>query len=93
MFRQNLIQKPVLEHVWIIVGTICAVGQLSKNSRYQLFQPHLMSAMLEFFTSAVFLTVPAPKTICCSLTSLNTDGKITHEKAKEMLLPAAQYTM
>lgn len=82
MFRQNLIQKPFLQHVWIIVSTICAVGQLSKNSRSQLFQPHLMSTKLEFFTSAVFHTVPTPKTICCSLTSLNTDGTITQTRTK-----------
>lgn len=80
-FRQNLIQKPFLQHVWIIVRTICA-GQLSKNSLSQLFQPHQMSAMLEFFTSAVFRTVPPPKTICCSLTSLNTDGTITQRHTK-----------
>lgn len=46
-------------------------GELNENSHSLDFGHAGVS------TSADFRTVPAPKTICCSLTSLNTDGTIT----------------
>lgn len=76
---------------------------LSKNSHSQHFWFHIFfmekkkknktkktsgfSHVGVWTTAMFFHTVPAPKTISCSLTSLNTDGTITQTHTKEPPTP------
>lgn len=93
MFRQNLILKPFLQHVWIIVSTICAVGQLRDNSTFPA--PSDVSHVGVFHISSFSYSSSSQNNLLLPHKpkhrwNHNTDA---HEKAKEMLLPAALYTM